>query len=255
MPAPLRHRFVAVGASNLTRMALALLDAARAVAGGPVEAHMALGHGRSYGQPSRVLGRGLGSIVDSPLWSTMATAPKLPTTALLMDVGNDLMYGSDVARILGWVDRTLMQLTAFADRLVVVGLPLPAIEKLGAFRFGMVRRILVPGSPLTLATAKSGSASLHAGLTERAAALGATFHAPPDDWYGIDPIHIRRRWIRRAAAAWLGDEGVPIQRCDGMLARWRFLLAAPAERSWFGRARRREQPARTWPDGSSLSLW
>lgn len=254
MPTP-GHRFVAIGASNLTRMALALLDAARTAVSGPVEAHMALGHGRSYGRSSRVFWRGLGGLIDSPLWSALAPLPPLPTTALLMDVGNDLMYGSDVPQILGWVDTAFARLCRLADRVVVIGLPLPAIEQLGPRRFAMARRLLVPGSPLTLALAKIGSRELHAALRERAANAGAAFHELPEQWYGLDPIHVRRRRIPQAAAQWLGTTPTKGERCDGLLPRLRLLFARPAERTWFGRRQQTAQPSRRWRDGSTLSLW
>lgn len=80
------HRLVAVGASNLARLALPLLDAARARCGGAVEAWFALGRGRSFGLRSRLLGRGLGSIRDSGQWERLPHLPPAPTTALLMDV-------------------------------------------------------------------------------------------------------------------------------------------------------------------------
>jgi hypothetical protein len=254
MPTP-GHRFVAIGASNLTRMALALLDAARAAAGGPVDAHLALGHGRSYGRPSRVFWRGLGGLVDSPLWQALSTLPPAPTTALLMDVGNDLMYGSDVPQILGWVDIALARLCRLADRVVVIGLPLPSIEQLGEKRFALVRRVLVPGSPLTLAGAKAGSRELHAALRTRAANASAVFHELPEHWYGLDPIHVRQRHIPQAAAQWLEAPPTAGERCDGLLPRLRFLFARPAERTWFGRRQQAAQPVRRWRDGSALSLW
>lgn len=257
MSEPTPVRLLATGASNLARMALSLLDAGRAAVGGPVEAHFALGRGRAYCVPSRLLGRGLGDLVRSPLWPALASRPPAPTTAVLMDVGNDLLYGVPVPRILAAVDTVLGRFVAMQARIVVIGLPIAAIAALPRWRFGLVKRVLVPRSPLTWQQAIDGSHALHDGLAERARRLGATFHAPRGEWYGLDPVHVRTRHWPAAAGQWLdrATAPVPAPACDGRLARLRLLGAAPAERSWFGRTRHRPQPWRTWPCGTTLSLW
>jgi len=253
-PAP--QRFVALGASNLARMMLPLLDAARSAAAGPVEAHAALGRGRSFGIPSRLLCRGLGGIDGCGLWNALDRAAPMPTTALLMDVGNDLLYGVDVDRILGWVDAALQRLGTHAERRIVVGLPMTSLRRLPAWRFAFVRTVLVPGCRLTLANALDGAERIDRGLRDLANAHGATFHEPRPAWYGFDPIHVRTRFWRDAAREWLGVTGArdaaPI---DGPFERLRFLFAAPAERTMFGVRRVRTQPARRWRDGTTLSLW
>ena len=254
-PAP--QRFVALGASNLARMALPLLDAARAVAAAPVEAHLALGRGRSFGLPTRLLGRGLGGIDGCGLWSALANAPPMATTAVVMDVGNDLLYGVEPNRVLGWVDAALTRLTVHAGRRIVVGLPMASLQRLPAWRFALVRSVLVPGCRLSLDGALRGAERLHDGLTALARTHGATFHEPRTEWYGFDPIHVKRRHWRAAANEWLGAGLAPTasSRIDGAAARLRFLFATPAARSWFGVRRVCAQPARRWADGTTLSLW
>ena len=63
---------------------------------------------------------------------------------------------------------------------------------------------------------------------------------------------------RTAGRQWLGlgpDTGDRSRHLDGALARLRFLWAAPAERSLFGRDQVHVQPACRWADGTTLSLW
>lgn len=249
-------RFVALGASNLARMALTLLDAARAEAGGAVEAHAALGRGRSYGVRSRLFGRVLRGIDGCELWNVLAAAPPRPTLALVMDVGNDLLYGEDVPRILAWVEAALQRLCAPTTRVVVVGLPLPALRSLTPWRFQVMRTLLVPGSRLSLPQVLDLAERLHAGLAALAANHGARFHAPPGPWYGFDPVHVRPvRWPD-AARLWLDTAAAPpTPPLDGTLARLRFLFAVPAQRSLLGRPQRAPQPCRRWADGTTLSLW
>jgi len=256
MPAPEPHRLVVVGASNLARMALALLDAQRAAAARPVEMHATSGRGRSYGMASRLLGRGLDSILDSGMWQHLAGAAPRATTALLMDVGNDLLYGAPVPRILEWAATTLQRLVAGSARRVVIGLPIDAIRTLSVARYLVVRSVLFPACRLGLTQAIDGAMALHEGLAALAPKHGATFHALPAAWFGLDPVHVRRACWDDAARTWL--EAPPAgngQRVDSTIERLRLLLLAPAERRWFGHRRCHAQPARHWRDGSSLSLW
>jgi hypothetical protein len=251
-------RLLCVGASNLARMALPLLAAARARAGGPVEAHLALGRGRSFGVRSSLLGRGLDGIRHSALWPLLPTLPTAPTTAVLLDVGNDLLYGFSPPAILGWVDEVLQRLAAAASERHVVGLPLAAIDRLRPWQFRLVRSVLFPPSRLTFADARSMSQQLHDGLRTLAARHGATFHELPLASYGFDPVHVRRSCWQRAVRSWLevpDDAAEPTPPVAGTFAQLRFLFAAPNARTWFGRPQHGRQPARRWADGSSLSLW
>jgi hypothetical protein len=249
-------RLVVVGASNLARMALALLDAHRAATNGAVEMHTVLGRGRSFALPTRLLARGLDGILASPLWSSARTWSPAPTTALLSDVGNDLLYGVGPPRILAWVETTLQRLATLADRRIVVGLPLGAIARLGAARYLCVRSVLVPRCRLSLAAAVDGAQRLHAGLEVLAARHGATFLSPDANWYGFDPIHVRRRHWRTAGVAWLGAPAAALTtRCDTGWRRLAWLIAAPAERRWFGVPTTNAQPVLRFADGSSASAW
>jgi hypothetical protein len=237
-------------------MALSLLDAARAATNAPVDCHVTLGRGRSYCGDSRLLGRGLTSIAASPMWATLARAEPLPTTALLMDVGNDLLYGVDVPRILAHVEATLVHLVARAERVIVAGLPLAAIQRVTTRQFLVVRTILLPRSPLTFAAAQRGAEQLQQGLRTMAIRCGATFYEPELAWYGFDVVHVRRRHQHEAARRWLAaPANGPASPVDTALGRLRLLLTPPAERTWFGWRTTAAQPARRWRDGSTLSLW
>ncbi len=103
-------RVIALGASNLTRGFRTVVSAARAAWGPEVQVLAALGHGRSYGAPSRVVFRTLPGILESGLWRTLESLPALPTRALVADVGNDILYGLSAERILAWVEEALSRL-------------------------------------------------------------------------------------------------------------------------------------------------
>ncbi len=251
---PPPRRLVALGASNLARVALALLDAARA--DGPVEAHMALGRGRSFGLWSSLLGRRLPGIDGCGLWNALAAAPPARCTAIVTDVGNDVLYGVEVDRVLAWVGAALARLSATGARCVVAGLPLDSLRDLGNLRFVIVRSVLVPSCRLSLREVLARAERLDTGLRRLAAEHAAEFVTPRRAWYGADPVHAKRRLWPEVAASWLGNRGAPPPvPVDGSVARWRFLFARPAERVLFGSRQTREQPVRRWRDGTTLSLW
>lgn len=284
-------RWILLGASNAERGGVALLDAMRTRAGGPVALHAAIGRGRSYGIRSRVLVRGLGGILDAPIWAATAHGDPQRTKALVMDVGNDLFYGVPVPLVLAWVDLCLQRLRERASELTVVGIPLAALARLRPWQFGLFRRVLVPECRLDLAEGLRQARQLHDGLQALAARHGARFVAVEDAWYGFDPIHVRRRRWGAAAAVLAGGESgqesdavrgeaggeaphgeapngmAPHGKAqhaevrattlgyDGLKARVDWLLARPAERTWLGRAQVAAQPTRCYGDGSTVAFW
>ncbi|MBK8979498.1 MAG: hypothetical protein IPM29_26660 [Planctomycetes bacterium] len=252
------RRIVALGASNLTRMLPRLVDLARRRAGAPVDVLAAAGFGRSFGAPSRFLWRGLPGIDACGLWRELAAAPRCPTLAIVCDVGNDVLYGHDVARILGWIDRALDRLAPHATELAIAGLPVQRLDAVGPLRYAFVRTLVVPGCPVPRATALYRAAALDAALRERAARRGARFVVMDPGWYGFDPIHVRRRRLVRAARALLGLDAAPpptVAAPARVADRIRVRLARAAERSRFGIRSIRAQPSARLADGSTLSLY
>src|SRR4051794_38173405 len=108
------RRVILLGASNLTRSFPTVIATAIQTWSEPVEIMAAMGHGRSYGQDSSVFGRKISGIFPCALWQDLQNRPKLPTSALVTDIGNDLLYGISPDLLLQWVERCL-------DRLAEVG--------------------------------------------------------------------------------------------------------------------------------------
>ena len=193
MPAPDTRvaRVVALGASNLTRGLQTVVSTARAAWGPDVEVVAALGHGRSYGATSAFSVRRLPGILDSGLWQMIDRAPRVPTRALVTDVGNDILYGFPAARILAWVDDALARLAAVTDDIVLTGLPMDSIRRLSPGLFLAARTVLAPSCRLPQAAVTTTAEQVHAGLERLAAARGVRFVPLQPSWYGLDPIHIR----------------------------------------------------------------
>ena len=173
-----------------------------------------------------------------------------------MDVGNDLFYGVPVAQVLLWLDECLARLVKRAADVAVAGLPLARLRRLQPWQYEVFRRVMVPSCRLDLAEGLRQAHELHDGLAVLARQHGARFVPVDEGWYGIDPIHLRRRQWPAAAAHLVGARvGDPTAGLDGPVARLALLVATPSERTWFGRPQCGQQPARRFADGTTLSLW
>ena len=181
-------RVIALGASNLTRGFRTVVSAARAAWGPEVQVLAALGHGRSYGAPSRVVFRTLPGILESGLWRTLESLPALPTRALVADVGNDILYGVSAERILAWVEEALSRLQRVTSDIILTDLPLASIRRLSQARFLVFRSILFPFCRLSLGQVLEIAERVNAGLAELSTARGIRLFRLDPAWYGLDPI-------------------------------------------------------------------
>ena len=220
-------------------------------AGWDEELHVfaAHGHGRSYGAWSRVLVRSLPGIIDSDLWTDLeqSAAADAPVSALVTDVGNDLIYGSSPEQIAGWVEQCLERLAARRAEIVLTLLPMESVRRLSAWRYHATRMVFFPGRGPAWTDMQARAAELNARLLQLGAAAGAHVIEPPGEWYGFDPIHVR--FLRRAEAwgrilsGWpsfnAGRTGAGISLTESV----RLLAGRPAERRLLGRHQRQSQPS------------
>lgn len=212
---------VVLGASNVSRGLARLAAVARERAEGPVDLVVAAGHGRSYGVNSRVAMRRLPSILGSGLWRALERdeASARPV-ALLTDIGNDLLYGFPARLVADWVGECLRRLSDLGTRTAITRLPVASVSAVGPARYRAFRTLFVPGCTLSLAAVKEAAADLDARIAALAAEHAATLIDQPGGWYGLDPIHPRRRHLAElfhaAGDAW----GLPQGRRRGG-AGWR----------------------------------
>lgn len=223
-------RVVALGASNLTRGFRTIVAAARAAWGPEVQVLAALGHGRSYGAPSRVIARTLPGILGSGLWRKLDSLPALPTRALVADVGNDILYGVSAERILAWVEEALHRLQRVTPDIILTDLPLAGIRRLSPARFLAFRSIMFPFCRLPLGQVFEIAERVNAGLLELAKANGVRLFRLNPAWYGLDPIHFRPSVL---SSAWeeILDARSADNRRGSLIERLRLCLMPP-ERRW-----------------------
>ena len=254
MPADV-SRVVALGASNLTRGFRTVVATARAAWGPRVEVVAALGHGRSYGAHSNLLGRRLPGILESGLWRQLESSPRIPTRALVTDVGNDILYGFSVQQTLAWVDEALGRLLGFTQDIVLTDLPLASIRRLSRARFLAFRSILVPSCRLSLGEVVDRAGRVNAGLAELSAARGVRLFPLKPAWYGLDPIHIRPALWRRAWQEILGSEAAVAGQRGSPAETLRLYLMRPERRWLFGIEQRTPQPGVALPSGARVRLY
>jgi hypothetical protein len=247
-------RIVALGASNLTRGLQTVVATSRAEWGPGVEVMAALGHGRSYGAPSRLAVRTLPGILASGLWKSLESRPPVAKRALVTDVGNDILYGFGAEQTLAWVAEALDRLRGFTRDIVVTDLPFASIRSLSRSKFLLLRSILVPSCRLSLAQVVEAAERVNAGLADLAAVHGATFFRLNPKWYGFDPIHIRPSLWRAAWQELLGSQasmGGSLPRLEGVR-----LYFTPPERQWlFGVERFSFQPSAAPPSRGRVWLY
>jgi hypothetical protein len=253
------RRVVFLGASNLRLSFGTVVAAARRTWGEPLEIMAAIGHGRSYGQDSTVFGRKISGIFPCALWQDLHKRPALPTSALVSDVGNDLLYGVPPEQVLDWVGRCLDRLNEVGAKTLVTELPIASIERLSEARFRFFRRLFFPQSKLTYADAQNLIVELNRELAALCRARKIPVIPVSSDWYGLDPIHLKRSvrskaWPKMLAAWRDAEDAIEVARSPLWTSAYLASLA-PHERSVFGIRRHKAQPSGRLSDGTTISLY
>ena len=245
-----------IGASNPTRAfgtLLRLVDQAEAT---PAVIVTALGHGRSYGMTSTVLVRTLPSIVHCGLWDALRRRPPLPTRAVVTDIGNDILYHAPVPQIVEWVAEVLLRLRRLGAEIVLTRLPVSHLDRLSTARFYFFRSLFMPLCRLSRDEVVRRAIDLDTEVARLGAEFATRVVMPRTDWYGLDPLHIRRRDIDRA---WheimdLGNvEMASLAKPSCVRCRWELLT--PHERRLFGIEQRATQPVWRLPSGTQVSCY
>jgi len=252
------RRVVLLGASNLVRGMPTALRVSQQKWGAPLDFMVAHGHGRSYGRTHRLIARSLRGIVDCGIWSALQNRPAANTAALLTDVGNDILYGASVDEIAMWIEQCLERLRQFTKQIVVTELPLASIFSVSRMRFFLARQILFPTSRLTFEEAIEKVTQLNERIKQLAATHDALTVEHDAQWYGVDPIHIRRRFFSTAWNTFLSrwkEEDVNSSERFTLLFKARLRLTPPEERWLFGIHQQKNQPAIRLSNGTCVSLY
>jgi len=254
-----QQRVVFLGASNVLRTISTAVSTAEAAWQAPLEVLAAIGHGRSYLGASWFLGRQLPGILQCGIWDALAARSALPSVAVVTDIGNDLLYGASVERIVGGVAACLERLQAAECRMVMTGLPLARLERLTPAGYYVLRTISYPACRIPYEQAVADARELDAQLADLAEGNKIPLVAPPAEWYGLDPVHVRRRTAETVwKTVFSACPDVPrFVRADrGSLLRWLYLRTRrPAEFRFLGLPGRGRQPSGRLRSGSTIALY
>lgn len=253
------RRVILLGASNLVRSISIVVETTREIWREPIEIMAAIGHGRSYGQDSRMMGRKISGIFPCALWKDLQSRDALPTVALVTDVGNDLGYGVAVDTLASWVEGCLAHLERAGAATVITELPMARLARLSEREYLFFRSLFFPKSRLTFDDIRTRAHDLNARLQEIGSQRNIPVIPVSGAWYGRDPIHLKRSVWREAwptiLAAWHEREPHSV-RPRTSFARWAYLRSLrPCERVVFGRLQRTAQPCGSLRDGTTLSLY
>lgn len=261
-----QEQVILLGASNLTIAFRPILRLLQELRGVPLEIFAALGHGRSYGMNSNVSGRRLPGIAPCGLWERWENSARLPTRALLTDIGNDLFYNASVEEILGWIRLALRRLRPRCEQIALTLVPLENARAISSRFYRAFLSVCFPHCGVTHDEMITRAAALNDGLFELAAEYQVTLIEQPRAWYGWDPIHHRRAQRRVAwetiLNSWRSLEQKNLEFRKKFLASgnelhwwtwWRH--GWPAQMEWRGRLIERAQPCLQWPSGTRLSLY
>lgn len=253
-------RVVLLGASNLTLGFPHALRAVQRRLGGPLSIYAAHGHGRSYGVSSSVLVRQLPGILACGLWPALDAAARAPTYALLTDLGNDLVYGARPEAVMRWVQACVDRLVSHRAHVVITGLPLFALHATSARRFRFLARLFFPFHPVSREELVARAVELHDSLKIFSASQKLAWFDPEPGWYGLDPIHVRRRarqdaW-QRIVSSWPRDVVSSSERCAPHWPNaWRLWSMPPEKRLFLGIKQHYAQPRWRGVDGTTIALY
>ncbi|MDG1894631.1 MAG: hypothetical protein P8J37_06965 [Fuerstiella sp.] len=193
---------VLLGASNLTLAWPRLISLVCRSFSTPVDVYTAHGMGRSYMLERTGFATGkLPGILRCGVWDALpAISDAVTTHALVTDLGNDLLYGCQASDVIDAAEESVQRLRTWNPRcrIVMTRPPTAAVHSLGRMRFLMFRSMLFPFSRLTLECIQQKTQELDDGICRIAEQFSAHTVLPDRKWYGLDPIHVRRRSQRRA---------------------------------------------------------
>ena len=245
---------VLLGASNLTLAWPRLISQVRERFADPVHVYTAHGMGRSYllERTGFAIGK-LPGILRCGIWDALPNIDDTVTAyALVTDIGNDLVYGCEPAEVVAAAAESVQRLRSWNPRcrIVLTAPPVEAVRRLGWLRFLMFRSVLFPFSRLTLESVRQKTQELDERIALLAEQYALHVVRPHLNWYGVDPIHVRRRSQQGAFAEMLNPWdtiGCPDSRRTGASA-----PRPTAELRWVLGAERKTQQPSTSGDGVTV---
>lgn len=236
---------VLLGASNLVLGWQALTGTLRQMTSAPVNLNVALGMGRSYVKTSAFWFRRLPAISRCGLWNRLPHDSANPPLVLITDLGNDIVYQFEPDQIAASVGQCIRQILDWRSdaKIVMTGLPLASLTRIGKLQFQVAKTIMFPGCPLSRTSILERSLSLDRLVRQMAVEFGIPVVEPDPHWYGFDAIHVVPKFREAAFQKYFAafQLATPVMNSPTP-AKVRINLPTAAARTVFGRNRIVEQP-------------
>ncbi len=156
-----------------------------------------MGPGRAFGVDSGYLGKKFSKIFSCGIWEALERDSVNPTIAFVTDVGNDLAYEAPPDAILERLKTCLERLQTHHAQVVITALPIDPLKRLKRIRFQVLRSLLYPQSRMRFVDFLDRAQELNEGLVSIAGDQKMTIFTVPNEWYGLDPIHPRGRFLKQ----------------------------------------------------------
>jgi len=226
---------------------------------GPLSIHSAMGLGRSYGQESRFLEKKSLGIFLCGIWDALEQEKKIPTTAIVTDIGNDLAYEVPVEQVVEWVEACVDRLLSHDATVVLSDLPLDVLRSTSETRYKVVRTLLFPNCRLSWSEMLQRAQQLSERLRKLAEARNIPLFVGDSAWYGWDPIHPRRADLPKFWNELLDGAGISASKRVSneklLWMTWYLRGLRPEKWSSFSFSRSAVQPSGRLIDGTKISLY
>lgn len=238
-----RRTMIILGASNVSLAWSEIVSLAVQSSPLPIDLVTAHGMGRAYVTASSGFAfRRLPGILHSELWNAASNLNHdQAASALITDLGNDLLYGRRVAEVTEGAIQCIQRIRECSPNadVVLTAPPLESVLSLSSMRFRFFKNVLFPFSPLDLQSVKKKTQQLFDNVQQIAVDQRVKLYEPPISMFGFDPIHVRRRFrktvFRNIMELW-------DQPPRGTFKRKRFPKAVPCQRWMVGKEQRTKQP-------------
>ncbi len=143
--------FILLGASNLARAQFGLNRYFERSFPNLVSTSIASGPGRAYSVSGGIFGVSYSPLKTSPIFKLgrEKSSNYRLTIGLISDIGNDIMYGVPVQKLIQDLEKSIHDLSDFCSHIFAVPIPYQKIKSLNHWQINIIKRILFPKCELS----------------------------------------------------------------------------------------------------------
>jgi hypothetical protein len=150
-PTKPKFHFILLGASNLARARFGLNQYLEKSFPNLISTSIASGPGRAYSVSAGIFGINYSPLKASPIFNLgrEESSNYRQTIALISDIGNDIMYGVPVQKLIQDLENSILNLSGFCSHVFILPIPSKKIESLNHWQINILKRILFPKCTLS----------------------------------------------------------------------------------------------------------